>query len=139
MPSKNTTTSLRKLEKLTPDFVRGWFEGLIEAQEGCCHLEYAADEKYVYSVCMGWTQGFSDKQGLFDVAWKIGRQTHNNIMQTDLDIDFEQPWDEDTGDVDNTLTLVDGSSNWEHEAYEMREEACRIWAKYRIPGEERCV
>ena len=137
MPSTNTTT--RRLEKLTPDFVRGWFESLMEAQEGCCHLEYAADEKYAYSVCMGWTQGFADKQGQFDVAWKIGRQTHNNIMQCDLDIDFEMPWDEKTGDVDNTLTRVCGSSNWEHEAFEMREEARRIWERYRIPGEERLV
>lgn len=105
------------LRKVTGKELREWWEWLVREQAGCCSAHFASTGKYRYCVCMGWQSGYApasnvqwpDKDGKWrpafcppvapgeeDAGWriccKIGRQTHNNIMQCDYDVDFEMPY-----------------------------------------------
>lgn len=98
------------LKEVTGKELKKWWEWLVREQEGCCSVHFASTEKYRYCVCMGWRKvGVDDGPGEWRtcgamryqtmksheewrIYWKIGRQTHNNIMQTDLDLDFEMPF-----------------------------------------------
>lgn len=122
----------KKIDILTGDFVHDWYTTLSSGDKcGCCHLPFACDDKYKYSVCMGWTDYDKTKS---IIAWKIGRQTHDNIMQCDLDIDFEMPYDAETGEVDDTWATVSGNENWEALAKEMRDTARRVWKDHKGRG-----
>ena len=112
-----------ELKELTGKMVKGWYAWLRKQDMGCCSVWFGSTDKYRYCVCMGWhdygddpdeERGFKDG---FRVAWKIGRQTHNSIMQCDLDVDFEMPYVTEKmakadpklceGDVDDTLEEVE--------------------------------
>ena len=125
------------LNEVTGKELKMWYEDLVREQAGCCSVHFASTEKYRYCVCMGWQSGYGPaseeklrgKDGKlrqafcppvysegedegWRICWKIGRQTHNNIMQCDYVIDFEMPYvteamakaDPDLceGDVDDT-------------------------------------
>ena len=125
------------LKDVTGETLKGWWEWLAREQAGCCSINFASTKKYRYCVCMGWQSGYgpeSDVQwfgkdgklrpafcppvdpGEAEEGWriccKIGRQTHNNIMQCDYDVDFEMPYVTEAmakadpelceGDVDDT-------------------------------------
>lgn len=108
----------RDLKRLNGMTVKRWWEWLNDVQQGCCHLEYAQDDKYVYSVCMGWLGDM--------IAWKIGRQSHNNAMQCDFDIDFEMPYNEESGEVDDTTAFLGDEFDWKEVAKDMKREAKRV-------------
>lgn len=130
------------LSKVTGKRVKEWWRWLVCEQGGCCSVCFASTEKYRYYVCMGWQPGYGPaseekwlgKDGKFHqsfcppvnageedkgwrICWKIGRQTHNNIMRCDYDIDFEMPYVTESmakecpdlceGDVDNTDETVE--------------------------------
>lgn len=105
------------LNEVTGKELKKWWEWLVREQAGCCSVNFASTKKYRYCVCMGWQSGYgpaSDEKWLgkdgrlrtafcppvtpgevhngWRICWKIGRQTHNNIMQCDYDIDFEMPY-----------------------------------------------
>ena len=105
------------LMNVTGRELKKWWEWLAREQAGCCSVNFASTDKYRYCVCMGWQSGYgpADDEKWFDeygaphkafcppvtpgeanagwrICWKIGRQTHNNIMQCDYDIDFEMPY-----------------------------------------------
>ncbi len=127
------------LKMINAKTVRGWWDWLVEAQCGCCHVEYARDDRHAYSVCMGWHD--CGLEG-WKIAWKIGRQSHRNIMQCDLDVDFDMPYVEETGDVDDTLVVLGSPTEvkdnetisvlrsprikWGEVAKDMKREARRI-------------
>lgn len=128
-----------KLNRIDGEAVKSWWNWLVETQCGCSSLEYASDGRYRYCVCMGWHDyGDSD----YVIAWKIGRQSHNNISQCDFDMDFEMPYVKETGDVDDTLVVLGkpatdkvnetiavlGSTpiKWGEVARDMKREARRI-------------
>ena len=125
------------LKEVTGKELKKWWEWLVREQMGCCSIHFASTEKYRYCVCMGWLSGYGPasketwygKDGRlrpafcppvtpgeeaegWRICWKIARQTHNNIMQCDYDIDFEMPYVTDkmakadpelcVGDVDDT-------------------------------------
>lgn len=125
------------LKDVTGKVLKGWWEWLALNQEGCCSINFASTGKYRYCVCMGWQQGYgpASEEKWFGkggrlrpafcppvppeeadegwrICWKIGRQTRNNVMQCDYDIDFEMPYVTEEmakadpelceGDVDNT-------------------------------------
>lgn len=125
------------LKGATGKELKKWWEELVREQAGCCSIHFASTEKYRYCVCMGWQSGYGptseeqwqdkneklhsafcppvdpkeENEG-WRICWKIGRQTHNNIMQCDYDIDFEMPYVTEAmakadpelveGDVDDT-------------------------------------
>lgn len=129
------------LSKVTGKTLKGWWEWLVLEQAGCCSIHFASTKKYRYCVCMGWLPGYGpaseerwfgkdgrprpafcppvtpgEEHNGWRICWKIGRQTHNNIMQCDYDIDFEMPYVTEAmakadpelveGDVDNTNESV---------------------------------
>ena len=123
-----------ELKELTGKMVKEWYAWLRKQDMGCCSVWFASTDKYRYCVCMGWHH-YDDEMVLdghgnpvttklgvkyrpvWKVAWKIGRQTYNNIMQCDLDVDFEMPYVTEAmakadpklceGDVDDTLEVVE--------------------------------
>lgn len=152
-----------ELNKLTGKMVKEWYAWLRKNEMGCCSIWFASTDKYRYCVCMGWhdygekpdeERGFTDG---FRVAWKIGRQTHNNIMQCDLDVDFEMPYITEAmakaipmlceGYVDDTLEEVEcekivhpkswrwsspkGYRGWDRLAARMRKVARRVYRDWR--------
>lgn len=129
------------LEYVTGKELKECWEWLAREQMGCCSVNIANTEKYRYCVCMGWQSGYGPaseekwygKDGRlrpafcppvdpeeesrgWRICWKIGRQTHNNIMQCDYDIDFEMPYVTEAmakadpelceGDVDDTDSVL---------------------------------
>ncbi len=126
----------RKLSGITGAVVRGWYEWLVEEDMGCCHFPFAENAEHVYSVCMGWHD--SGREG-WKIAWLIGRQSHRNIMQSDLDLDFEMPYDPETGDVDDTLETVEPGKDWKAADWNavakgMRSTARRVWRDWGKEG-----
>ena len=129
------------LKDLTGKVVRDWYDWLKKSEEGCASFYFADTAKYRYCVCMGWQSGYgpaSDEKWFgkdgklrpafcppvdpkeadkgWRICWKIGRQTWNNIMQCDYDIDFEMPYVTEKmakadpelceGDVDDTNEAI---------------------------------
>ena len=78
-----------ELAKCTGKWLKGCYRWLVKEDCGCCHLVIGTTAKHNVCVCVGWTDD-GTKDG--KVAWKIGWQTFDNAMQTDLDIDFDMPW-----------------------------------------------
>lgn len=130
-----------KLAEIDGNTLSGWRDWLAKEGDGCCHKEFAAGDGGLtaYSVCMGWTQAFADESGKWKIAWKIGCQAYNQIMQCDLDLDFEEPWDEETGDVDSTLSPVSEDEDWDALAGEIRAAAERVADRYAEPPDEYLV
>lgn len=77
------------LSKVTGKWLKGSFKWLVDENCGCCHISFAESGTHRISVCVGWMDDGTENGC---IAWKIGWQTFNNIMQTDLDIDFDMPW-----------------------------------------------
>jgi len=152
-----------ELNKLTGKMVKEWYAWLRKEDMGCCSVWFASTDKYRYCVCMGWHdfgEGPDEERGFTDgfrVAWKIGRQTHNNIMQCDLDVDFEMPYVTEQmakddpglceGGVDDTIEEVEcekivnrkswrwsspiGYRGWDRLAARMRKVARRVYRDWR--------
>lgn len=137
-----------ELNKLTGKTVREWYAWLRKEDQGCCSVWFESTDKYRYCVCMGW----HDCGDGWKVAWKIGRQTHNNIMQCDFDVDFEMPCNPETGDVDDTLEEVEcekivhpkswrwsspkGYRGWDRLAACMRKTARRVYRDWRYKDDD---
>jgi len=146
-----------KLSEITGKTVRSWYEWLDKEGNGCSSLCYQSDDKYNYAVCMGWHDlGDVPKEKNYShwvIAWKIGRQTRNNVMQCEFDIDFEMPYNED-GDLDDTLETIErkvvkhgcighprmgapvGYKSWDELARQMRKTARRIWDTWKEVSDE---
>jgi len=162
------------LKELTGKMVKEWYAWLRKTDDGCCSLWFGSTDKYRYCVCMGWHhcddepvvnekgnqvyEGLVPKyKAIWKVAWKIGRQTHHNIMQCDLDVDFEMPYVTEAmakadpklceGDVDDTCEVVectkivhpktwrwskpDGYKSWNALAAYMRKTARRVFKDWK--------
>ena len=97
------------------------------ADEGGCYrfCQYTiADkniDKNVYIV-LGWAPGYNEHEADkyyndgYRLAVKVGYQSVNNIMQTDYDIDFNQVYDKETGDVYDTEIELHENTDFENVA-----------------------
>ena len=139
--AKITNYTRRNIAKCTGKWLKGCVDWLVKTQGGCYHLKFDTDAKNDYCICVGWhdyTGDPKDGDSRYKLAWKIGRQSVRNIMQCDLDVDFEMPYNQETGDVDDTLHVLDPlpktERDWEREATLARKEARRIWREW--AGEE---
>ena len=73
------------------------------------------------SIVLGWTDGFDendiDKDKYQSDTWrlaiKVGYQPVNSIMQCDYDVDFNQVYDKETGDVYDTEICLYPDSDFE--------------------------
>lgn len=102
----------KKLMQVTGKWLKNTYRWLVdhEDQGGCAHIPFDYSGTHRICVCVGWHKidvddgpGEPVKVGNctiathksheeWRVAWKIGWEPLNNGMQTDLDIDFEMPW-----------------------------------------------
>ena len=93
MKGKGMKTKRRKikgpLSKITGKWLKKSFKWLVDENCGCCSVNFAESGTHCISVCVGWMDNGTENGC---IAWKIGWQTFNNIMQADLDIDFDMPW-----------------------------------------------
>ena len=135
--AKITKYTRRKIAECTGSWLKGCVDQLVETQGGCCHLTFDVDAKDDYCICVGWhdyTGDPKDGDSRYKLAWKIGRQSIKNAMQCDFDIDFEMPYNPETGDVDDTINILDPlpktKRDWEREATIARKEARRIWREW---------
>lgn len=79
--------------------------------------------------------GYAD--GRYTICSKIACQSRYNGSQTDYDIDFEMPYDKETGDVWDTDTMVSNNeSDWEADAATYNKDAQAIWDTYCVPDED---
>ena len=85
---------------------------------GCYHFHtLEVNDKDInknVSIVLGWTNGFDendiDKDEYQDDTWrlavKVGYQPVNSMMQCDYDVDFNQVYDKETGDIyDSEIVL----------------------------------
>ena len=128
------------LKDVTGKFVKESVEWLAGSETGCRSICFATDDRHNYAVCVGW----HDTGHGWKVAWKIGRQTTNNIMQCEFDVDFEMPYSDESGDVDDTLETIEvvdgkptGYRSWADLASRMRSEARRVWYDWKEVSDDR--
>ena len=102
-------------EKIDAKTLKGFVECLKKEDCGCCHFKVCDTETREIDICVGWhNYGDGPKENGYDnwkICWKIGMQKFNNGMHTDLDIDFDMPYDPVSGEVFDTLEVIDCRSN----------------------------
>ena len=92
------------MKKIDANTVKEYVKWLKKEDCGCCHFVIADTATKYMSICVGW---HNNGEG-WEIAWKIGMESFNNGMQCDLDIDFDMPYDVESGEVYDTLeTIVD--------------------------------
>lgn len=115
-----------KIEELAKQFKEAADNLAKNAEEGGCYrfCQYTiADDKIdknVYIV-LGWTDGFDendiDKDKYQSDTWrlavKVGYQPVNSMMQCDYDVDFNQVYDKETGDVYDTEIALYENTDFE--------------------------
>ena len=128
---------ITKLADITGKVLKSWYEDLEESQEGCCSFLYNSDAKHNYFVCMGFVPDGKDE---WKIATKIGWQEFNNCMQTDFDINFCIPYDEDTGIVDDTCSVLDPipktMREWNSLASGLKFEARRVFKEWKVEAND---
>ena len=132
--------------KVTGKQLKDWAEWLKENDCGCCSLKLLTDDNNnSWFILMGWSDGFDEsdngkwQSGTWKICTKIGYQSVQSLMKTDLDIDFLMPYDEETGDVDYTEDTLADEPDWDKLADELNEEAERVinqWAYFENDEEE---
>jgi hypothetical protein len=132
-----------KLPKINGKTVKEQVEWLKKENCGCYHFHLTDTDNYRMHICIGWHDlGDGPKEKGYHnwkIAWKIGMETFNNAMQTDLDIDFIMPYDEATGDVYDTESTIKGITTmkgWNALAAEMN-KAARETVKWQMDYEKR--
>lgn len=124
--TESEVPSFVKLNKISATDVENAIEWLKENDEGCYHFKVGDTDKNEIDICIG----FHDDGDGWKIAWKIGMQSPHNAMQTDLDIDFDMPYDGESGDVYDTLTVLEDLDNLDYNAIaaEMNDVAEKVFA-----------
>ena len=116
--------------------IRNSVVSLYKEKCGCCHWHLLTDDKSRrWSIVVGWSYGFDeDEDGYFsDGAWqicsKIAYEEKDNAMQTDFDLDFTMPFDED-GFVYDTCSSIAKSVDWENLADNLLKQFKEVTDRY---------
>lgn len=125
-----TTTKPFTLNELLEDI-----QWLNQQKCGCCyHTVDTTDGGTKLAIVVGWSDGFEEAKegtpnadGTWRICAKVAYQHANNAMQCDFDIDWAMPYNQDTGDVDDTTTEVSGTAD---EVAWLNEEASRVWEEW---------
>lgn len=91
------------------------------------------------SIVLGWTDGFDendiDKDKYQSDTWrlavKVGYQPVNSMMQCDYDVDFNQVYDKETGDVYDTEIALYENTDFEKVANSMVTEFNYVLSSWR--------
>lgn len=77
--------------------------------DGVYYWNLGRDEKRNYwAIVLGWADGFEANEnddcmdGTYRLCVKLAYQPWNSLLQCGYDIDWLMPYDEETGEVDNT-------------------------------------
>lgn len=134
------------LPKITGSELKDWAEWLKEENCGCCRKYLLTDDDdNDWYILMGWSDGYDEsdngkwQSGTFKINTKIGYQPSNSLMQTDLDIDFNCPYDKETDEVDDTNWTLSEEPDWDKLANELNDVAKRVinrWAYFEGVEEE---
>lgn len=79
------------------------------------------DDENDWAFVLGWQDGFDEEpddpftDGTWRLCVKLAFQSNRSVMQCDYDIDWLMPYDEETGDVDDTEVSLYQDSNLEFE------------------------
>ena len=144
--AKITNYARRRIAKCTGEWLKGCVDWLVKTKGGCRHLKFDTDAENDYCICVGWhdyTGDPKDGDSRYKIAWKIGRQSVRNVMQCDLDVDFEMPYSEESGYVDDTLETIEaaggkpvGYRSWSDLAAYMRKVARRVWNDWKEAADD---
>lgn len=93
-----------KLRRINGKTLKDFVEWLKRENCGCCHFRICDTEEKEMDIVVGW-HDYGSGEG-WKICWKIGMQSFDNAMQSDMDIDFDMPYDRITGDVYDTLEEV---------------------------------
>ena len=117
---------MTKLNKIKGSMLKAWAKWLKENDCGCCHFRVGDTAKWEMDICMGW---HNDGEG-WKIAWKIGIQSPYNGMQCDMDIDFDMPYDEESGEVYDTLETIEDidAVNYTALARQVNDTAAAVYA-----------
>ena len=91
------------------------------------------------SIVLGWTDGFDendiDKDKYQSDTWrlavKVGYQPVNSMMQCDYDVDFNQVYDKETGDVYESEIVLYENNDFEKVANSMVTEFNYVLSSWR--------
>ncbi len=107
---------VRKFRKVTGEWVKSSVEWLVDMQCGCCYFKvWEDDDGREYDVCIGWLEGcdpddpdviHGEGDPDWGVSWKIAFQDPDNAMQCDFGVDWNMPYDPDTGEVYDTCNRI---------------------------------
>ena len=119
------TDKIFPLTTVTEKRLRDSVKSLLDDNCTCCYVTFDKSKNHRISVCVGWTQNGENQ---WQIAWKIGWQKFDNIMQCDFDIDFDMPHT-DKGEVYDSEEIILTSRNefnqvdWNKLAIRIRETA----------------
>lgn len=122
-------------ETLTKKFIEA-VEEMKTQKEGTYHWTLPIDDdKNDWAIVLGYSDGFDEKEqdefteGTWRLCAKLAYQPNNSIMQCDYDIDWLKPYNEITGEVDDTElsihpeTELTGVVNWLWKQYKAYKNA----------------
>lgn len=93
-------------------------DGLVEAivtmeaasdHLGCAYVTIAIDDRYRYAIVCGW----DDVNGTDELHAKVAMQSLSSIMQCDYWVDWDMPYDRDTGEVWDTDIVIDSGDAYD--------------------------
>lgn len=131
--------SVSELAKDLKEAVKDLWENRSEG--GCYHWPiYHEEDGKEWDVVLGQSNGFDDDPDLYcDGGWAICAsvryQTAHNAMQTDMDMDFLMPCNED-GDCWDTNVDICKTEDYNHLAKSLLREGEKMVKKYADKDEE---
>lgn len=116
--------------KLTKEFINAVEDMKQTKFNGTYHWILGGDEdNNDWAIVLGWSDGYEPNEnddcmdGTYSLCAKIAYQPNNSLMQCDYDVDWLMPYNEETGEVDETeITIFSGCDlewvvNWLLECY----------------------
>lgn len=100
---KNFTAAVEEMKKNHKSGTYYWYLGF--------------DGKNNWAIVLGWSDGFEEDStdpcmnGTWRICAKLTYQPNNSIMQCDYDIDWDMPYDEITGEVDDNEISIYPDTN----------------------------
>ncbi len=125
------------MTKIKGSQLKSWVEWLKKEDCGCCHIVLVTDDKdREWCIAMGWLDGFDEgehgeyQSGTWNICAEIGFHDKGNFMFTDLGWDLTMPYDEKSGEVDDTTFTLYDEPDWNKLADELNKEAERVVSKW---------
>lgn len=117
-------------QKLTKEFIEA-VEEMKTQKEGVYYwILPIDDDKNDWVIVLGYSDGFDEKEqdeftdGTWRLCAKLAYQPNNSIMQCDYDIDWLKPYNEITGEVDETELSI-------HPETELTGVVDWLWKQYK--------